>query len=106
MTAALAAGAPVTTQVGGIAADSLGAARVGEIALGTVTRDVAEVVLVPDAAIREAQIWLWRHCSLVAEPGGAAATAALLCGAYVPEPAERVSVLVCGANCDPGDVMV
>ncbi|MEA2557142.1 MAG: threonine dehydratase [Actinomycetota bacterium] len=105
MTAALAAGAPVTTQVGGIAADSLGAARVGEIALGTVKRHVAEVVLVPDAAIRDAQSWLWRNCSLVAEPGGAAATAALLSRGYVPEPGERVAVLVCGANCDPGDVM-
>lgn len=105
MTAALAAGEPVTTAVGGIAADSLGAARVGQIALETVMRDVAGVVLVPDAAIRDTQIWLWRHCSLVAEPGGAAATAALLCGAYLPRPGERVAVLVCGANCDPGDVM-
>ena len=105
MTAALAAGEPVATQVGGIAADSLGAARVGEIAFETVKRDVAGVVLVPDSAIRDAQIWLWRHCSLVAEPGGAASTAALLCGAYLPAPGERVAVLVCGANCDPGDVM-
>jgi len=105
MTAALAAGEPVATAVGGIAADSLGAARVGQIALETVMRDVAGVVLVPDAAIRDTQIWLWRHCSLVAEPGGAAATAALLCGAYLPRPGERVAVLVCGANCDPGDVM-
>ncbi len=105
MTAALAAGGPVITEVGGIAADSLGAAKVGEIAFATVARDVARVVLVPEAAIREAQIWLWRHCSLVAEPGGAAATAALLCGAYVPGPNERVAVLVCGANCDPSHVM-
>lgn len=105
MTAALAAGEPVVTGVGGIAADSLGAARVGEIALETVKQHVADVVLVPDTAIRDAQIWLWRHCSLVAEPGGAAATAALLCGAYVPDPGERVAVLVCGANCDPGDVI-
>jgi threonine dehydratase len=105
MTAALAAGEPVVTEVGGIAADSLGAAQVGEIALETVRRDVAGVVLVPDAAIRDAQIWLWRNCSLVAEPGGAAATAALLCGDYVPDAGERVAVLVCGANCDPGDVM-
>ncbi len=105
MTAALAAGEPVITEVGGIAADSLGAAKVGEIAFATAVQDVAQVVLVPDAAIREAQIWLWRHCSLVAEPGGAAATAALLCGAYVPGPDECVAVLVCGANCDPGDVM-
>jgi threonine dehydratase len=37
-----------------------------------------------------------------AEPGGAAALAALLAKAYVPEPDEHVVVLVCGANGDLG----
>ena len=35
---------------------------------------------------------------LVTEPGGAAAFAALLSGAYKPEKDERVGVVVCGAN--------
>jgi threonine dehydratase len=35
---------------------------------------------------------------LVTEPGGAAAFAALLSGAYRPEKDERVGVIVCGAN--------
>jgi threonine dehydratase len=34
----------------------------------------------------------------VAEPGGAAALAALLCGAYAPAAGERVGVLVSGGN--------
>ena len=59
---------------------------------------VERVVLVTDEAIREAQGALWRSLCVAAEPGGAAALAALLSGAYVPAPAERVSVLVCGGN--------
>jgi threonine dehydratase len=35
---------------------------------------------------------------LVAEPGGAASLAALLCGAYVPATDERVGLIVSGAN--------
>ena len=49
-------------------------------------RYVAESVLVPDEAIREAQRALWRVLRVVAEPGGAAAFAALLSGAYQPAP--------------------
>jgi threonine dehydratase len=35
---------------------------------------------------------------VVAEPGGAAALAALTSGAYVPSASERVGVLICGGN--------
>ncbi|MHC2740902.1 threonine dehydratase [Bradyrhizobium liaoningense] len=59
---------------------------------------VERVVLVSDDAIRQAQAALWSHLRLVAEPGGAAAFAALLSGRYRPSPTERVAVLVCGAN--------
>ena len=38
--------------------------------------------------------------SIIAEPGGAAAYAALAGGAYVPGAGERVGVLLCGANAD------
>ncbi len=62
------------------------------------------VVLVPDGAIREAQRALWEAARVVAEPGGAAALAALLSGAYRPAPGERVGVLVCGGNTDPAQV--
>jgi threonine dehydratase len=56
---------------------------------------------VSDAAIRQAQAWLWNEVRLVTEPGGATALAALLSGGYRPEPNERVGVIVCGANVDP-----
>ena len=98
--AALEAGRPVDVPVQSIAADSLGARRVGEWNFAIARRHVAEVALVPDAAIVEAQRRLWRDVSIVAEPGGAAAFAALISGAWRPEKGERVGVLVCGANVD------
>lgn len=98
--AALAAGHPVDVSVKSIAADSLGAKRVGDINLAIAEKCVAKVVLVSDAAILDAQRRLWSDLSIVAEPGGAAAYAALASGAYCPQKAERVGVLVCGANTD------
>ena len=83
---------------GGIAADSLAPRRVGELMFPIAQRHIDRVVLVPDAAIRRAQEALWRAVRVVAEPGGAAATAAVLCKAYVPSPGERVGVLVSGGN--------
>jgi threonine dehydratase len=59
---------------------------------------VARVVLVDDATIRAAQQRLWETVRIVAEPGGAAAFAALLGGAYVPVPGERVGVVLSGGN--------
>jgi threonine dehydratase len=105
LASALEAGAPVEVAVDSIAADSLGARRVGDIAFVSARANVDRAVLVPDSAIREAQRAAWRELRLVAEPGGAAALAALLCGAYRPQPEERVVVVMCGANCDPADVM-
>jgi threonine dehydratase len=102
--AALDAGEPVDVEVSGVAADSLGARRVGELMLPLAKEFVQRVVLVDDAAIVAAQKALWRAIRIVAEPGGAAALAAVLSGAYAPAPDERVGVLVCGANCDPGSV--
>jgi len=99
--AALAADEPVDVDVAGIAADSLGARRVGSLMFPIAQRFVDHVVLVSDAHIRAAQRSLWRECRVVAEPGGAAALAALHSGRYVPGAGERVGVLVCGANCDP-----
>jgi threonine dehydratase len=96
---AFAAGGPAEAPVGGIAADSLAPRRVGElvypIARAFVSPDVA---LVSDDDIRNAQALLWEKLRLVTEPGGAAAFAALLSGAYRPEPGENVIVVVCGAN--------
>lgn len=102
--AALEAGAPVDVDVSGIAADSLGARRVGAHMFPLAQRWVERAVLVSDDDIRGAQQQLWRSVRVVAEPGGAAALAAVLSRRYVPAPGERVGVLVCGANCDPASV--
>lgn len=101
--AALAAGAPVDVDVSGIAADSLGARRVGALMFPLARQYVERVVLVSDREIRAAQLALWRKLRIIAEPGGAAATAVLLAGRYRPSAGERVGVLVCGANCDPAE---
>lgn len=97
------AGEPVEVEVGGIASDSLGARRVGDHPWAVLRRWDVGSVLVADEAIREAQRRLWADARVAAEPGGAAAAAALISGAYVPEPGERVGVLVSGGNFDPAD---
>jgi threonine dehydratase len=101
---ALAAGAPVDVEVGGRAADSLGARRIGDWCWAA-RHWIAGSVLVTDEAIGRAQRVLWEGWRVVAEPGGAAAVAALVDGAYVPQPDERVAVVVCGANTDPAQIL-
>ena len=98
LTRALEAGRPVDSPAGGIAADSLAPKRVGELMFPIAQKYVERVVLVSDDAIRQAQRTLWDVMRIVAEPGGAAALAALLSGQYRPRPNERVGVLVCGGN--------
>ncbi len=99
--AALAAGAPVDVAVGGLAADALGARRIGGIAWGLVQRHGLSSHLVPDAAITAAQRSLWHELRLVVEPAAALPLAALQAGIVRPAPGERVLLVVCGANVDP-----
>lgn len=96
--AAIAAGAPVDAPAGGIAADSLAPRQVGRLMFPIACAHVDRALLVSDHAIRRAQEALWSGLRLVAEPGGAAAFAALLDGVYRPAADERVGVLLCGAN--------
>lgn len=98
LTRALEAGKPVDAEAGGIAADSLAPRRVGELMFPIAQRAVEKTVLVSDDAIRDAQLKLWKTLRVVAEPGGAAALAALTSKQYIPGPTERVGVLVCGGN--------
>ena len=98
LTRALEAGRPADAPTESIAADSLAPRRVGELMLPIAQRYVDRTVLVTDDAIRAAQETLWNALTIVAEPGGAAAFAALLSGAYVPAAGERVCVLVSGGN--------
>lgn len=98
---ALAEGPEAEVEPAGIAADALGARRIGRLAWSLVRAHGVRSVTVPDAAIAEAQQVLWRRLRQLVEPAGATALAALLSGAYRPEPGERVAVLVCGANPAP-----
>ncbi|MBJ6126598.1 threonine/serine dehydratase [Microvirga splendida] len=96
--AALEAGGPVDVEIDSVAADSLGAKNTGDLVYEVCREAVDHVALVTDAAIRDAQRMLWRDYRIASEPGGAAALAALISGAYKPRPGERVGVLLCGAN--------
>src|SRR6266404_2596734 len=98
LTRALEAGRPVDAEAGGIAADSLAPRRVGERVFPIARRHVSEVVLVPDLAIAQAQRVLWSSLRVAAEPGGAAALAALTSGRWRPRPGSRVAVVVSGGN--------
>ena len=95
---------PVDVEVGGIAADSLGARRIGDLPFAIAKHFVEGVVLVEDDAIRAAQNVLWRDLRIASEPGGATALAALLSGAYKPALGEKVAVILCGGNVDPASL--
>ena len=98
LTEALRAGRSVDAPEGSIAADSLAPRRIGELTFPIAQAYVNRVVLVSDAAIGDAQRALWSTLRLVAEPGGAAALAAVLSRGYEPAPTERVGVVISGAN--------
>ncbi len=102
--AALAAGKPVAVDVDSLAADSLGSKIVGQAPFEAIARGVTHSVLVADDDIREAQRYLWDEFRLVAEPGGAAALASLMSGAFEPSSPGEIVVVVCGSNCDPRTV--
>ncbi len=101
LNAALLAGAPVDVEVSGVAANALGARRIGCICFDLAEAQGVASVVVSDAAILEAQALLWRELRQLVEPAGATALAALLSGAYRPAPGERVAVLICGGNIAP-----
>ena len=98
------AGEPVDVDVGGIAADSLGARRIGAISWEITQQQVQHALLLSDASIRTAQQWLWKELKLAVEPAAALPLAALQTSAYVPREGEKVCLIVCGANVDPATV--
>jgi threonine dehydratase len=97
---ALEAGHPVDAPAGGIAADSLAPRQVGQLMFPIAQKYVQESLLVTDDQIVESQKKLWKTVRIAAEPGGAAAFAALLSGGYQTKPGERVGIVVCGGNTD------
>jgi threonine dehydratase len=104
--AAVAAGQPVDVTVGGVAADSLGANRIGSIAWEVAVRAQVASVTVSDDDIVRSRRRLWDDYRLVVEHGAATAMAALWSGRYVPDDGARVAVVLCGANTSPGDLDV
>ena len=101
--AALDAGKRTRVDVSGVAADSLGARTIGDLAFRALEGRV-QSVLVSDQAILDARRQLWEEVGVVAETGGATALAALTSGAFVAEPNSVLSVIVCGSNTDPSDL--
>lgn len=99
------AGQPVDVTVSGVAADSLGAKRIGEIAWEISQRHVPEALLLSDASIRVAQLWLWQEFKLAVEPAGALGLAALQSGAYRARADETLCLILCGANLDPATLV-
>jgi threonine dehydratase len=98
---ALEAGQPVDGSVGGVAADSLGARRLGDLAFAAAREYDVPSLLVGEDAIVAARNELWREHHLAVEHGAAVAYAALASGVYQPAGGERVVVVICGANTDP-----
>nr|MCW2729144.1 threonine dehydratase [Aeromicrobium sp.] len=98
---ALAAGGPTDVSVSGVAADSLGARRIGDIAYDVATRAGVPSVLVEDSDIVQARRHLWDDYRILVEHGAAAALAAITSKAYRPAEGERFVVVLCGANTDP-----
>lgn len=90
-------GAPVDVEVGGVAASSLGARRVG-LHPWTANQWIEASVLVSDDAILDAQSWLWDSCRLWVEPAAATTVAALREGIVEPGRGETVVCLISGAN--------
>ena len=102
--AARAAGQPVDVTVSGIAADSLGAKRIGSLAWQATQAHVRDALLLTDESIRTAQLWLWNELKLAVEPAAALPLAALHSGRYAPRADEKVCLIVCGANVDPASL--
>ncbi len=98
------AGEPVDVEVGGIAADSLGAGRIGAIAWELTRSYVQDARLLSDESIRAAQQWLWKEMKLAVEPAAALPLAALQTGAYAPRAGEKICLIICGANLDPASL--
>lgn len=101
LNAALAAGEPVDVPVSGVAANALGARRIGDICFDLARATGVASVTVSDDAITAAQRLLWQAHRLLVEPAGACALAALVSGAYTPAQNERIAIMVCGGNIAP-----
>lgn len=103
--AALAAGIPVDVEVGGLAADALGARRLGALAWEVAQRHPLQSVVLRDETILDAQKWLWQSLKLAVEPAAALPLAALRSGAVAATAGQRFCLVLCGANVDPATLV-
>lgn len=101
LNAAMAEGEPVDVSVSGVAADSLGARRIGSIAWDVLKASRVQSVLLDDESIVEARQWLWANAHLAVEAAAALPLAALRSGVYRPAAGEHLALIICGANTDP-----
>jgi threonine dehydratase len=102
--AALDAGEPTDVSVSGIAADALGARRVGDIGFDMARRANVRSILVDEAEIIAARALLWDRWRIIVEHGAATALAAVTSGRHAAQRDERLAVVLCGANTDPRDI--
>jgi len=103
--AALAAGSPVDVEVSGIAADALGARRIGALAWEVAQRHPMSSLVLRDEDIVDAQRWLWQSLKLAVEPAAALPLAALRSGAWQAQAGQRICLVLCGANVDPATLI-
>lgn len=103
--AALSAGRPVDVEVSGIAADALGARRIGALAWDVARRHPVDSLLLGDDVILDAQRWLWQSLKLAVEPAAALPLAALRSGAVSAKAGQRIGLVLCGANVDPATLV-
>lgn len=95
---ARAAGEPVDVEVSGLAADSLGARRIGNLGWNALVSSQAESVVVSDEEVAAAQHVLATEFGIPSEPAGAAGLAGLLSGKTSISPHEHGVLVICGAN--------
>ena len=102
MKASVDAGHPVTLAKTASVADGLMPVRPGDITYAHVSRFADAVITVDDRAIVEAVFWIFSNAKIVAEPSGAATTAAVLSGALDAALENRVGgpivAIVSGGN--------
>ena len=99
MRAARDAGHPVMLEKTASIGDGIMNMRAGDITFAHVERYVDDLVAVPDDAMAKAVGWLFRNARIVAEPSGAAATAAVMLG--LGAPVGTVAAVVSGGNVQP-----
>ena len=100
MRASLDAGHPVRLDTINTIADGLAAPFAGELTYPVVRDLVDDVVLVTDREIADAMSVILTRCKLLAEPAGAAATAALLAHRIPQAQGKRVVAILSGGNVD------